>query len=59
MNAAAEKKKESAVRQKERETIEKADGKSKADQAAKVSTETQKDDLLPNNDDIVQNLVDH
>ena len=28
------------------------------DQAAKASTETQKDDLLPVNDDIVQNLID-
>ena len=58
MKAAAEKKKEPADSQKERETKEKSDRKSKADQAAKASTETQKDDLLPDNDDIVQNLID-
>ena len=52
MNATTEKKKKPADSQKERET------KEKADQAAKASTETQNDDLLPDNDDIVQNLID-
>ena len=52
MNAAAEKIKKPSDSQKERET------KEKADQAAKASTETHKDDLLPENDDIVENLID-
>ena len=30
----------------------------KDDHAAKASTETQMDDSLPDNDDIVQNLID-